>query len=80
MVTHPPESKNGSGGRGTKEMVDKPVPRDPRPLRPDPSECCGSGCNPCILEVYEDELAAWEERQRRREAAQREAEEARPDR
>src|SRR5690606_158813 len=74
MVTHTSESKNGPGGRGTREMAEKPVPRDPRPLRPDPSECCGSGCNPCILEVYEDELAAWEERQRRRQAAQLEAE------
>lgn len=48
--------------------------RDPRPLRPDPSECCGSGCNPCILEVYEDELADWEERQQLREQQAQEAE------
>lgn len=50
-------------------MAGEPRERDPRPLRPDPSECCGSGCNPCILEVYEDELAAWEEQEQRRQQA-----------
>lgn len=48
-------------------MTDTTRPRDPRPLRPDPSECCGSGCIPCILEVYEDELERWKEREARRQ-------------
>ncbi|MGB6056377.1 MAG: oxidoreductase-like domain-containing protein [Burkholderiaceae bacterium] len=33
-------------------------------------DCCGSGCNPCIFDVYEDaleryrqQLAAWQQRQ-----------------
>lgn len=34
----------------------------PPPRKPDPDECCGSGCIPCILEVYEDELDAWKKR------------------
>ncbi|WP_193568346.1 putative toxin-antitoxin system toxin component, PIN family [Oleiagrimonas citrea] len=32
---------------------------DPRPQAPEkplPSDCCGSGCDPCILDAYEDEL------------------------
>ncbi|SAK91924.1 hypothetical protein AWB82_06541 [Caballeronia glebae] len=45
-------------------------PRPTPPERPLPEECCQSGCNPCIfdlyrqaLERYEDELNAWEARQ-----------------
>lgn len=26
------------------------------PLKPEESDCCNSGCNPCILDVYEQEL------------------------
>lgn len=47
--------------------------QDPRPVqppRPDASDCCGGGCNPCVFEYYENEmdlyraeLLAWEERQ-----------------
>ena len=33
----------------------------PPPEKPDPSECCGSGCVPCILDLYEDELERWRE-------------------
>ncbi|MFO1206915.1 MAG: oxidoreductase-like domain-containing protein [Burkholderiales bacterium] len=42
-----------------------PVP----PTRPDTDECCHSGCDPCIFDLYEKameryhtELRAWEER------------------
>jgi len=48
--------------------------KDPRPLppeRPDDDECCRSGCDPCIFDLYQEELAEyrarlkeWEERQR----------------
>ncbi|XP_041277472.1 NADH-cytochrome b5 reductase-like isoform X1 [Onychostruthus taczanowskii] len=31
-----------------------------RPQEPSPSQCCGSGCKPCIYDVYEKELARWE--------------------
>lgn len=47
---------------------------DPKPLPPSPPEledCCRSGCNPCVFDLYEAELeryeralAAWEARQR----------------
>lgn len=33
---------------------------DNRPTAPSPSDCCGSGCRVCILDVYEQKLAAWE--------------------
>lgn len=43
----------------------------PQPPRvPEPAECCGSGCEPCVFDRYgeacdryERELAAWRARQ-----------------
>jgi len=32
--------------------------REPR--EPDPDECCGSGCFPCVLDVYYDALEKYE--------------------
>lgn len=32
----------------------------PRPVRPEPGECCKGNCTPCIFEVYEDALDRWE--------------------
>lgn len=27
--------------------------------KPLPSECCGSGCRPCVMDVYEEQLEIW---------------------
>jgi hypothetical protein len=45
---------------------------DPRPRPPEaplPSDCCDSGCDPCVYDLYNDELqlyrqrlAAWQSR------------------
>jgi len=47
------------------EFPPKPVP----PEAPDDSECCRSGCTPCVfdlhaeaMERYRAELKAWEEK------------------
>lgn len=32
------------------------------PIEPDESDCCNSGCNPCILDVYEDQLKKYKQR------------------
>ena len=35
---------------------------DPRPLPPElplPSDCCDSGCDPCVNDSYTDELAYY---------------------
>ncbi|WP_109479560.1 oxidoreductase-like domain-containing protein [Paraburkholderia sp. C35] len=49
-----------------------PVDGDPRPIAPtppEPGDCCQSGCDPCVFDMYTDELtryreelAAWEAR------------------
>jgi hypothetical protein len=46
-----------------------PDPRPEPPLPPDDDACCGSGCNPCVydlydaaLERYRAALHAWPER------------------
>ncbi|MCW5581518.1 MAG: oxidoreductase-like protein [Luteimonas sp.] len=38
---------------------------DPRPLPPEPplpGDCCDSGCDPCVLETYTEELQHYRER------------------
>jgi len=30
------------------------------PPKPEPEPCCGSGCDPCVLELYEEALERWE--------------------
>ncbi|HEX6005206.1 MAG TPA: oxidoreductase-like domain-containing protein [Burkholderiales bacterium] len=53
---------------GPNEPVD-PQPEPPR--EPQPDECCQSGCDPCVydlyweaLDRYERALDAWKRRQR----------------
>jgi hypothetical protein len=50
-------------------------PRPQPPERPDDAACCQSGCDPCIFDLYADELsryraelAAWEAREAARQA------------
>ncbi|XP_047406611.1 NADH-cytochrome b5 reductase-like isoform X3 [Sciurus carolinensis] len=31
-----------------------------RPVEPSPSQCCGSGCSPCVFDLYHRDLARWE--------------------
>jgi hypothetical protein len=49
-----------------------PIP----PIPPDLEACCGSGCDPCVFDVYEvardrylAALAAWQQRQNVRGAS-----------
>lgn len=45
--------------------MDVPLPladADPRPLPPEPplpSDCCDSGCDPCVNDTYAEELAHY---------------------
>lgn len=31
----------------------------PKPEKPLDSDCCGQGCTPCILDIYQEELDIW---------------------
>lgn len=31
------------------------------PQEPLPSDCCGTGCSPCVNDLYQEELALWEQ-------------------
>ncbi|XP_070642595.1 NADH-cytochrome b5 reductase-like isoform X5 [Bos indicus] len=31
-----------------------------RPVEPLPLQCCGSGCSPCVFDIYQRDLARWE--------------------
>ena len=31
-----------------------------RPQKPLPSDCCDTGCSPCVMDLYHEELAVWE--------------------
>jgi len=36
----------------------QPPPSPPR--KPEPHECCGTGCIPCVMDIYEEELWQYE--------------------
>ncbi len=29
------------------------------PEEPLPSDCCGTGCTPCVMDIYQNELETW---------------------
>ena len=39
--------------------MNAPIDLPARPEPPDPSDCCGSGCVRCILDLYDEQLEAW---------------------
>lgn len=41
-------------------MTEKPTP-------PGEYECCESGCEPCVWDIYNDELKAWQAAQKAKE-------------
>ncbi|MDK2125079.1 oxidoreductase-like domain-containing protein [Parachitinimonas caeni] len=34
-------------------------PRPEPPVAPDPAQCCDSGCQPCIWDLYNEEVAQY---------------------
>ncbi len=39
-------------------MTPQNTPTPPR--KPEPHECCGTGCIPCVMDIYEEELWQYE--------------------
>ena len=37
------------------------MPLPPKPIPPADSDCCDSGCDMCVKDVYEQELKIWEQ-------------------
>jgi hypothetical protein len=49
--------------------MNKLTPPSP-PRKPEPHECCGTGCIPCVMDLYEEELWEYEKSLKAWEAAQ----------
>ena len=32
----------------------------PRPVPPEPGDCCGGGCARCVFDVYDEMLERWQ--------------------
>ena len=45
----------GSANRNSEDLSYLPEP----PEKPLDSDCCGSGCTPCVLDIYQEELEVW---------------------
>ncbi|XP_045027761.1 NADH-cytochrome b5 reductase-like [Daphnia magna] len=42
--------------------MDSRVTLPPEPLKPEESQCCGQGCQFCILDIYQQELLIWQKK------------------
>ena len=41
-----------------------------KPQQPAPNECCESGCDPCVWDIYRTELQKWEQAQQAKQSTQ----------
>jgi len=55
MAEHAPPGTHAAAGQ-----ADDPRPQPPE--APLPSDCCDSGCDPCVYDLYNDELALYRQR------------------
>ena len=44
-------------GKSLDEEDDSWLPE--KPEKPLSSDCCGSGCIPCVMDIYEEDMAHW---------------------
>lgn len=47
------EDPDADGSR----VISLPCP----PLKPEDRDCCGSGCVPCVFDIYEQDLKIWKQ-------------------
>jgi cytochrome-b5 reductase len=50
-------SPNTDKVKGIQTHVNLPM----KPEEPLASDCCGSGCTPCVFDIYEEDLRKWEQ-------------------
>lgn len=43
---------------------DKKMSANEKPIPPGDYDCCESGCEPCVWDIYRDELRQWQEEQK----------------
>lgn len=49
--------------------ISAPMSAPNPPRKPEPHECCGTGCIPCVMDIYEEELWQYEKDLKAWEAA-----------
>lgn len=50
------------------------TPIDAKPLPPGDYECCESGCDRCVWDIYREAMQEWEAKRKAAAAAQSESE------
>ncbi|WP_440996795.1 oxidoreductase-like domain-containing protein [Arhodomonas sp. SL1] len=46
----------------SEDAASKPPRMPPPPREPELDECCGTGCDPCVFDVYDRRLERWRAR------------------
>lgn len=55
-LIHPASRIKSLSFKSLKPMNEAPIP-------PAPNECCESGCDPCVWDIYYEALRKWQEQQ-----------------
>lgn len=59
LLEHPEELLQDDLLERPKEPLQDDLPE--RPEEPLQGDCCGTGCSPCVFDIYREELERWEE-------------------
>jgi hypothetical protein len=52
-------TSSASPGTPDRDDSGRDDPRPVAPQPPDPADCCGDGCMPCIYDTYDEALSAY---------------------
>ena len=39
-----------------------------KPMEPDPDDCCGQGCDPCIFDTFDRQMGIYEDKKEEMES------------
>ncbi|EEF28728.1 conserved hypothetical protein [Ricinus communis] len=59
MATNKTEPLDSKTHNINKKEEEKKLPPPPPPEKPEPGDCCGSGCVRCVWDVYYEELEEY---------------------